>query len=388
MTATNDRPHIVALAPHQWAAGSWKNRQHLLSRLAYRGWPVSYSPGALSVWNRDREDWRTAALTGRFETDSGVTTYRPGRLLARWPRVPAWDRLALRFHVREVLSPIKASWDHSGVAFVFHPTFLSYLPHLKPHHVVYHAYDAHGDRLAKLEEELVGRADLVTASSQSIANQLPGFGPAKARILPNGVDLSVSQAGAERSCPDDLDCIPRPRIAYFGDINRKVNLNLVAQIAQRRPSWHWVVVGNLQSRDLQSDEILSHGYRACMTCSNVHFLGHKQRLDVPAYLHYTDIHTIMYRLDGGWWEHAYPLKMHEYLAVGRPIVSTDLASVRPFEDVIALARTLDDWEQALEHAIHSGGVGTPDARRAVAEQNTWDKRVGQLEQWLFEMLER
>ena len=68
-----------------------------------------------------------------------------------------------------------------------------------------------------------------------------------------------------------------------------------------------------------------------------------------------------------------------YLATGRPIVSADVPSVRPFADVVAIARGADQVERALESALSSGEPGSPTSRRQVAEANSWSVRVHQLE---------
>ena len=93
-----------------------------------------------------------------------------------------------------------------------------------------------------------------------------------------------------------------------------------------------------------------------------------------------DVNIMCYRLsDDLWIEGIYPLKLHEYLATGRPIVSADVPSVRPFADVVAIARGADQWERALESALSSGEPGSPTSRRQVAEANSWSVRVDQLE---------
>ena len=74
----NRHPPILAFAPNSWHS-SWKNRQQLLSRLAARGWPVIYSTGALSVWDRDKPQWAEAGWRGGFVEADGVLVDRPGR---------------------------------------------------------------------------------------------------------------------------------------------------------------------------------------------------------------------------------------------------------------------------------------------------------------------
>ena len=66
-----------------------------------------------------------------------------------------------------------------------------------------------------------------------------------------------------------------------------------------------------------------------------------------------------YRLgDDLWVEGIYPLKLHEYLATGRPVVSADLPSIRPFAHVVAIARDLQQWDRAIEVALTSGEPGS------------------------------
>jgi hypothetical protein len=93
-----------------------------------------------------------------------------------------------------------------------------------------------------------------------------------------------------------------------------------------------------------------------------------------------DVNVMCYRLaDDLWVDAIYPLKLHEYLAAGRPVVSADVASVRPFSDVVAIAHDTGQWESAIEMALSGGGCGTTASRRAIAAANSWAARVSELE---------
>jgi glycosyltransferase involved in cell wall biosynthesis len=75
-------------------------------------------------------------------------------------------------------------------------------------------------------------------------------------------------------------------------------------------------------------------------------------------------------------KYIYPLKLHEYLACGRPVVSSPIRSVQEFARVVRLARTAEEWSQALSDALAaSGSVEQMEARRNVAREHDWDNLV-------------
>jgi glycosyltransferase involved in cell wall biosynthesis len=101
------------------------------------------------------------------------------------------------------------------------------------------------------------------------------------------------------------------------------------------------------------------------------------------------VNIMCYRLAADLWvEGIYPLKLHEYLAAGRPVVSADVPSIRPFEHVVAIARDPQQWERAIEVALTSGEPGSTAARRQVAAANSWNARVRQLEAELSALVSR
>ncbi len=387
---------IVAMAPNSWL-GPRMNRQHILSRLAARGWTVLYSTGALSISERHGQRWAEADWFRSAHRLEEVWVDRPGRLLPRWPRNHFWDRLAIREHARWLKSSLPGT-AHPFIAYVFHPSFWPYIEHLSPGFVVYHAYDAFdltdywSVQLECDHASLARRADLRIASSSGIAMSFPEDVRASARVLPNGAEVErfISEEGCV--CPADLANVPHPRIGYAGAINPKLDFKLVADIARKKPEWHWVLIGRLLlGGDVPTTSISPESWidwQACEALPNVHYLGEKSFETVPKYLHHMDVNVMIYRTEGkGWWLRISPLKIHEQLAVGRPVVGAGLESICPFSDVLEVARTCDEWIAAIARALDSGGVGTPAERRAVALQNSWNSRIDLLESWLFEMVQ-
>ncbi len=387
-----EKPAILAFAPDDWC-GRRLNRQHILTRLAARGWPVLYSNGALSVWDRTSPRWRQAGWFDRFEEIEGVFVGHPGRSVPRWQRHPAWDRLAIRRHAKLLRSELGNLADNV-ICYVFHPDYWPYVEHIQPRYLVYHAYDAFDlmpdwtPQLQEYRDLLLNRADLRVVTFSGISRFYPASLRTTIRELPNGVDGDHFMREIV-ACPPDLEEIPHPRIGYVGTINPKVDFETLHAVASRRPDWHLVVLGK---SDLETEsDAGSHlgslqAWRGLRVLPNVHYLGVRRFPEVPAYVAHMDANTICYRTTGdGWWSFGSPNKLHELLAVGKPVVASPLEAIRPFAHVVDLAGTPDEWIAAIERALDCGGVGTPEERRAVAMRNTWDQRVDVLEGWLLEM---
>jgi glycosyltransferase involved in cell wall biosynthesis len=384
---------IIAFAHHPWNEPQWMNRQQLLSRLGKRGWPVVYSTGALDIWQRKSSIWKISSLFSNYHMQDNVTIFNSGKILPRWKTSPLLDRFAIKFHVDQLKRASGITGNGDFICLCFNPIFWPYIDALKPSIVVFHAYDNYAkqgqwnsERQVELEK-LVTRADLITASSKGIANSLPVSGQQKAKVLENGVDTDLFLANTELTCPSDLHLIPHPRIIYTGTINRKVDLPLITHIAKIRPDWHWIMLGRFEKDELIADAYQKQSVNQLSSLTNIHFLGEKSRLEIPSYLANVDVTAMCYRSSGdGWWNDGSPLKMHEYLSSGKPVISSPLETVLPFSKVVAIARTPDEWLVEIQDALVNSGVGTIKARREIASKNSWDERVNLLENWIMQLL--
>ena len=190
--------------------------------------------------------------------------------------------------------------------------------------------------------------------------------------FPNVVDEAhFSQARAEGARFEDIESIPSPRIGFIGAISEyKVDFPLIRKIAESRPDWHWVMIGQVGEGQ--------PGTRVeSLELPNIHFLGPKPYRDLPAYLRSIDVAVLPVPMNP-YTRSMFPMKFFEYLSAGKPVVSSDLHSLQSYSNCCFLS---SDWQSFLKGIQ----AGLEDAKSvvkrgiAVAEQHTWDIRMDWME---------
>lgn len=351
------------------------NRQQLLSRLGSRA-EILYSTGVMSTW--DRGWWRIwRVLRGGFERCDGVTLDRTPSWLVRVPSMRRLDECIVRMSVARWRRWLDAQGRASLVAYLFHPKFEPLIDALAPDFVVYHAYDMLSrtpgwDQWTEAQEaRVLTRADLVVASSDAIAAELQPRARVRVQVIGNGVDFGAFADAGGGEEPADLACVPRPRIGYVGRINRKFDMDLLVALARAHPEWHFVLVGPLVEMAPEHQSSLA----VARSLANVHFLGNKPREALPRYTAGLDVGLLCYRTMGAWTEGIYPLKLHEYLACGLPVVSADFPVARSFPTVVWIASSPEEWQDRIGAALAGQGPGDRGERIATARANSWAHRA-------------
>jgi glycosyltransferase involved in cell wall biosynthesis len=379
---------ILALAPNHWH-DQWMNRQYLLSRLGRRH-SVLYSRGPWKIWDRSGEEYRNSPMFGRFDPADNVLVDRPGRVPLRVPTVPSLDRIATKVAVRRWQQQLDRMGSGPRVLWIFHPRFGYLADHLQFERLVYHAYDLYSHtsdwtpQSAEGQRRLLARADLIVCSSDRIALELHEVSGKPVHVVPNGVDFERFAAACSAAQPDDFAAIPRPRIGYIGSLNQKVDFPLLESLSAERPDWHFVLAG----RTVGLGEAETVRFNDLVGRPNVHFLGQKSTAEIAGYTAGLDVGLLCYRTSGAWTEGIYPLKLHEYLACGLPVVSSDFPAVRDFPQVVRIARDPQDWQRRIEESLAGNGPDTVAERVAIARANSWDQRAAHLDELLVAMLDR
>jgi UDP-galactopyranose mutase len=175
------------------------------------------------------------------------------------------------------------------------------------------------------------RADLVLTGGQSLF-EAKRHQHANIHAVPSSVDVEhFAQARRLSGDPCDQEPIPRPRLGFFGVIDERMDTALVDGLAAARPDWHIVMIGPIVKIDAAS----------LPRRSNIHYLGPKSYDELPQYIAGWDVALLPFARNQAT-RFISPTKTPEYMAAGRPIVSTSIHDVvHPYGD-LGLVRVADD----------------------------------------------
>jgi glycosyltransferase involved in cell wall biosynthesis len=233
-------------------------------------------------------------------------------------------------------------------------------------------------KLRQTEQAVVESSDLVFAQGPELAAHCIQWNQ-NVHVFPFGVNLEafpLAQSNGNSSAslfPSGsemrrLQTLQRPLIGYIGGLHRHVDLGLLIAMARARPQWSWVFVGAVQT-DVGELSLLP----------NVHLLGQQPHPDLVRYIRAFDVCIVPY-VNSLYTATVVPTKINEYLAVGKPVVSTSLPAVCEFNeehDILFVSQNQpDDFLEAIERALHSpADEVTVKRRREIASLGDWQERL-------------
>ena len=221
--------------------------------------------------------------------------------------------------------------------------------------------------LVEKERQLMSRADVVFTGGYSLWEAKRKL-HANAHAVPSSVDLNhFGTARQSLPAPADQANITHPRLGFFGVIDERFDIALVSELALQRPQWQIVLIGPV----VKIDPALLPRF------PNIHYLGSKDYMQLPAYLAGWDVALMPFALNEST-RFISPTKTPEYLAGGCPVVSTPVADVvRVYGDsgVVKVARTVDEFISTIESILTDGQDSMEFIRRidAVLDGMSWDK---------------
>jgi glycosyltransferase involved in cell wall biosynthesis len=367
---------VVFFGAVDWSH-TWQRPQQIASRLAAQGRVVYVDPiglRRLRLSDAPRLVRRLRALDSRpVARPAGVSLISDhAATLASGLRAPAeWTaRLMVRavrraLHLARIERPVIWAGTPS-------PALVAALDLLPSRLLVYDCLDAvaafHPGRseVEAAESVLAQRADVVLATTRELETRMRRWNTHTV-LVPNAADYDhFSQKVPRGEIPPELRVLPRPVIGYVGEVADWLDTSLLGALAARHPGWSIVLVGPSTAAARQG-----------LTAPNIHVLGRRPYAELPRYLAGFDCCLIPFRASP-LTAAVSPIKLYEYLAAGKPVVSTPLPSVMPFAGDILIAAGPRFVEAVEEALAGTRDAGAAEARCRRARAHTWDHRVARV----------
>jgi UDP-galactopyranose mutase len=311
----------------------YQRPQHLLSRFAKHHrvffWeePVHDDEQKLEIREAEKNLWVITPHIKASDED------RKNGLQREWVR-----ELMNKYRINDYIF-----WYYSPLAFSFSQDF-------KPLAIVYDCMDELSafrfapKELKTMEAMLMNRADIVFTGGRSLYEAKEHLHP-NIHCFPSSIDKKhFANARKEQPEPGDQSAIPHPRIGFYGVIDERFDTHLLQQLSQQHPEWHFVIIGPTAKIDPAS----------LPQAGNLHFLGGKSYNELPVYLAGWDVAMMPFALNEST-RYISPTKTPEFLAGGKPVVSTSIRDVvNPYgeKNLVYIADTVNEFSEAIQKALN------------------------------------
>jgi len=376
--------NILCISSIDWGF-VWQGHQEIMSTLAANGNKVLFIENTgvrsprLSDLPRLRQrftNWRKGTKGFRQEREN-LIVYSP--LIFPFPYSRVARLINQFFLLRKLRHWMRTTDFHSPIIWTFLPTPITHtlIRELLPTATIYYCIDdlaassTAARPIVSAEEKLFRTADLVFVTSQKLQERAAKFS-SRVHRFPFGVNYQNFENArlGDTQAPHDIESVKRPIAGYIGGIHKWVDLRLLETTAKSLPDVNFVLVGPAQV----NIESLSR-------IPNVHILGIRPHQTLPSYIKRFDVGLIPYKLTE-YTANVYPTKLNEYLAMGVPVVATDLSEIRRFNadhsDIVNIATDADAFRHSVESSLTEVGEEAKDRRISVAQQNSWPAKIREM----------
>jgi glycosyltransferase involved in cell wall biosynthesis len=282
-----------------------------------------------------------------------------------WPARGA--RAALTLQLRSMLRVLRM---RSPLIWVTCPTAAVVLSRLAHQGIVHQLSDCYGAlkggqscAAVEAERQVAEQADLVICASERLlerARDLYG----KGEYVDHGVDYELfAAAGRSANCPAELKGVKPPLIGFYGNMDgNTVDCRLLEAVCRLRPEYSFVLVGDMSAE-----------FESLKSLPNVVAVPRQLYQRVAQFGASFNV-CLMPWLENEWIEHCNPVKLKEYLALGKPVVSTPFPELRRSGSLCLRASGAEAFAAAIDRALRDDHPTEQDKRRAWASQHTWDEK--------------
>jgi glycosyltransferase involved in cell wall biosynthesis len=330
-----------------WIWEAFNVPERLALALTYAGSRVLYCESPASIFRRSGEYLK--------EVEPGIFAFRPTILGHRLNAVALASRLQFGLVANQIL-------QRAEDLKLRNPLFV--YPHSSYALKLSKAFKRRGFPLVHVCMDYEPAENIENARISDVSLAIPRaafeelrakFGE-KVKLIPqfgstNGAEALETDDGE----PPELANIPRPRLGYIGNVHGRTSAPLVRELLSKHPEWHF----------------FSFGAKKTLNLPNEHVLAWRPRMELPEFVKAVDVGFMPYDCSSAYNLNCVPLKLFDYFAAGIPVVSTPIACMSEYADLVYTGRTADELAEAVSRALSEGADSTKKARRmAVAREHS------------------
>lgn len=367
--------NIICISTSAWER-PWGSRQQIMTRLAAKN-KVLFVEFQLSFLHLLRYPYLFIRELNRRlrKKDSNLILYRPfpGLPFGNYNR--GINLINSMMLLRQLRRLIKQYGFQRPILWIFDPCAHLLAGRLGEQLCIYHCIDSFRNEkqsssrnsfISAAEASLCRKSGLVFVSAEEIFKE-------KARLnkdtylMPSAAnELFLDPAICEK-VPEEIKDIPRPILGFAGTLDERIDLGLLDFLADKHPEWQIVFIGTLRSGKIA---------RGLRRKRNIRLLGWKDNALLAGYIGSFDVCIIPYRVND-FTKSISPVKLYDYLSLGKPVVSTGLAELLPLESsgLVSIAKDKDEFCAQVSNCLASDNPDNRLKRLEFARSNTWGKRI-------------
>jgi glycosyltransferase involved in cell wall biosynthesis len=218
-------------------------------------------------------------------------------------------------------------------------------------------------------EDYIRKSHVVLTVNENLTERAKRLNP-RSYTIPNAVDVErmSNTTTSAREVPEALQSLSKPLIGYIGTITpTRIDSELLTHLARKRSDWTLVLMGTVPERFKRLFE----------TYKNIVFLPPVDFRVLSRYLSCFDVCIIPHKINNHTRGNDL-LKLYNYLAARKPVVSTAISGLERFSDVVYIAKDREEFQRLVERALKEDGADLREERLKRARENSWDSRVAEV----------
>jgi len=373
---------FVIFSTADWDNPFWTNKQHVAATLAQLGHRVLYidSMGlrkpAVAKSDLSRIFRRFSRLLhGVRKVHPNVWVVSPFSIpLQSIPFIRRLNSRLLQWHLQRIIGSLGF---RDPILWTYSPLSADVVRSLNSQLRIYHCVDEikaqpgmPAELIEKEEKDLLAVVDHVFVTAKELLMSRSAF-HSHVHYLPNVADFQhFNQAMTDKlPYPQDIKTLSKPIIGFIGAISGyKLDFSLIREMVALRPQYQFVFIGKIGEGDPWTD------IQCLKNLPNLHFIGPKDYQEIPAYLQQFSA-CLLPCVINDYTRNMFPMKFFEYLAAGRPVVTTPLPSLNVYSALCYTAATAEEFVNCLDQAVFYPDEEKRQRGLAEASRNTYLSRM-------------